>query len=363
MTFYPMTDQISNSSPKITPFFSEKIKVISFLSIMIVLYIHAGYPDEVNITMKIPVVVRTCIVGIFGPCAVPMFYAISGYLFFFEANDIQRIYKKMKKRIRTLIIPFVLAALFFPLFFIMMEFVPIAAEHINSNSYIEKFSTMPTLKILMSLFYDSGNGMPWAYHLWFMRDLIIIVALSPLLYYLRRWTSYWIIAIVLVLFLLFPQVKILYAMYWFVAGSFVMDILGKLSRRIVIIMFAGFLLLAICRQIYAYDVWKHFRIVEISLGISSIWCLYDFFVSEKYHLVSTPLLNTACKFTFFLYLYHEPGFHIIVKGIPLVLGDKWFGYTMSFLLSPIIMAPIGIGIGSVIKKYFPAMYGIIVGGR
>ena len=358
-----MADQTSNSLSKMTPFFSEKLKVISFLSIIIVFYLHAGYPDEVVATMKIPVVVRSCIAGIFGPCAVPMFYAISGYLFFYGVTDVQKICEKMKKRIRTLIIPFVIAALFFPLFFMMMEFVPGAAKHINSDSYIEKFSTMPILKILMSLFYDSGNGMPWAYHLWFMRDLVIIVALSPLLYYLRRWTRYWSIAIVLVFYILFPQVQFSYAMYWFVAGSYVMDILGKLPRRIVVIMFVGFLLMAIYRQIYAYDAWKYFRIIEISLGVSSLWCIYDLFVSEKYRLISTPLLNTACQFTFFLYLYHEPAFHIIVKGIPLILGENWFGYTMSFLLSPIIMAPIGISIGYAIKKYIPTIYGIIVGGR
>lgn len=358
-----MEDLTSNSLSKMTPFFSEKIKVISFLSIMIVFYLHAGYPDEVIATMKFPVVVRCCIAGIFGPCAVPMCYAISGYLFFYGVTDINKIYKKMKKRVRTLIIPFFIAALFFPLFFMMLEFVPAATEHINSDSYLEKFSTMPILNILISLLYDSGNGMPCAYHLWFMRDLVIIVALSPMLYYIRRYTRYWTIAIVLVFYILFPQVKCLYAMYWFVAGSFVMDILGKLPRLVVFIMLGVFLLMATYRQIYPYDTWKYLKIIEISLGVSSLWCLYDIFVSERYRLSSTPLLNTACQFTFFLYLYHEPAFHIIVKGIPLILGDNWFGYTMSFLLSPIIMAPIGIGIGYIIKKYTPVIYRIIAGGR
>lgn len=330
---------------------------------MIVFYLHAGYPDEVIATMKIPVVVRCCIAGVFGPCAVPMFYTISGYLFFYGVKDIRKVYYKIKKRIKTLIIPFIIAAIFFPLFFMMMEFVPGATEHINSESFIKKFSELTFSKIIVSLLYDSGNGMPWAYHLWFMRDLIIIVALSPMLFYIKKWANYWSIVVILGMYFLFPHISFLYGMYWFVAGSFVLNNLGKLPKRVTLLLFGGFLLIAIYRVFSSYDTGIYLRVFEISLGVSSLWSIYDILITDRFRLISSPLLNTACKFTFFLYLYHEPGFHIIVKGIPLILGDNWFGYTMSFLLSPIIMALIGIGIGFVIKKFFPAFYGILVGGR
>lgn len=346
-----------------TTYFSEKLKVTSFLSIVIVLYLHAGYPDEVIATMPIPVIVRNCIVGIWGPCAVPMFYAISGYLFFHGATNLHNIYRKIRTRIRTLLIPFLIAALFFPLFFMAMELIPAAAEHINSSSYIEKFTTLPLSTIIKSLLYDAGNDQPWAYHLWFMRDLVIIIALSPILYYIRKWTKFWSIAIVLSLHFLFPQVSFLYAMYWFTAGSLILNKLSQLPKKAVFLFFGVFLALAIYRLFEPLDAYHILEILEISLGISSFWCLYDILVSEKFRLSSTPLLNTACQFTFFLYLYHEPGFHIIVKGIPIVLGNNWFGYTMSFLLSPIIMVLIGVGVGCVIKKYAPTIYGIIVGGR
>lgn len=347
-----------------TQFFSEKLRIVSFFSIIVVFYIHAGYPDEVNKTMTIPVIVRSCTVGVFGSCAVPMFYAISGFLFFYGIkNGIADVFKKMRKRIKTLLIPFVIAALFYPAFYVLMELIPGASAYIN-NGYMERFVTMPMHDIISSLFYKSEAGEPWAYHLWFMRDLIIIVALMPGVFYLRKWTNFWSVIIVFVLYvLLFPMFHFLYGMYWFVAGSFVMDKTHKLPRWSIYMMFTLFIAMAIFRNIDPDGLWKHFEILERSFGVCSIWGLYDIFVSKSFRINSAPYLSFACQFTFFLYLYHEPALHIFVKVIPIVLGENEFGYTMSFLLSPLIFAPICITAGYLLKKFTPLLYNVIVGGR
>jgi surface polysaccharide O-acyltransferase-like enzyme len=354
--------QVSNTT--MTPFFSEKLRIVSFFSIIVVFYIHAGFPDEVNETMTIPVIVRSCIAGVFGPCAVPMFYAISGFLFFYGIRKgITDVFKKMRKRIRTLLIPFIIAALFFPAFFMLMEFIPGASAHINSDSYIDKFGSMPMIDIILSLFYDCGNGMPWAYHLWFLRDLIIIIAFTPILYYIRKGIGFWSICIVLLLYFLFPQVTFLYAMYWFVGGSFIIDKTQKLPQWSIYMMFVLFITMATYRQFNAYEIWKYIKILEISFGVCSIWSIYDIFISKEFRINSIPFLLFACQFTFFLYLYHEPAFHIIVKAIPMALGNNELGYTLSFLLSPLIFAPICITIGYFLKKFTPNLYNTIVGGR
>lgn len=69
-------------------YFSEKIKVVSFFSIVLVLYIHSGfqdYPYEIA-GMKLNFLLQDIISDKIGRCAVPMFYMISGYLFFFNAE-------------------------------------------------------------------------------------------------------------------------------------------------------------------------------------------------------------------------------------------------------------------------------------
>ena len=123
-----------------------------------------------------------------GRCAVPLFYAISGYLFFLHTDEgMPAIFKKMRKRVKTLLVPFVIAALFFPAFLLCMELLPFAKGFTNSADAFSNNLQLPLGEILMSLFYaKEGGTSPWAFHLWFLRDLIIIVALSPLLHIIKK---------------------------------------------------------------------------------------------------------------------------------------------------------------------------------
>lgn len=66
----------------ISGYLSDKIKVVSFILIVMVLYLHAGLPEEVMEAMMVPKTLRTVVAGVFCPCAVPLFYSISGFLFF-----------------------------------------------------------------------------------------------------------------------------------------------------------------------------------------------------------------------------------------------------------------------------------------
>ena len=338
---------MSNFAAVMTTRFSEKLKVVSFMAILAVFYLHATFPEEVYATMRFPVLVRQCIADVFGHCAVPMFYAISGYLFFRGVEKISQVWQKMQKRVRTLLVPFVIAALLFPLPLVLM------GRDLPAHSF---------WGILVALFYDAGNLMPWAYHLWFLRDLIILVTLSPVLYYLRHWTGYWSILICIVLYWLSPYTLFLYAAIWFLGGSLLLDKYERLPRWALWVTIPLFLLLILYRLNFG-RAWMYLNVAEIALGITSLWGLYDVIVPKNFRLKNVPWLAFACQFTFFLYLYHEPLFHLIVKAIPQILGANAFGYTMSFLLSPLIFLPIGIAIGYLLMRLMPSVYHLLTGGR
>ena len=173
---------------KMTQYLSDKIKVLSLFSIILVLYIHSGfhdYPHEIQ-GMAFNFTLQEFISGKIGRCAVPLFFAISGYLFF-RNIDIKagrrecygQLWTKMRKRCRTLVVPYVIACLFPVAFQLVLEQVPAARPFMNGGGFSENFS-----KTVSQLFYmiyiDSGNGSPYAFQLWFLRDLIVIVALSPI---------------------------------------------------------------------------------------------------------------------------------------------------------------------------------------
>lgn len=84
-----------------TPFLSQKIKLLSLISIILVLYIHSGFHDYPNEIQGMPFnfKLQDFISGKIGRCAVPLFYAISGYLFFLNLNNKNILWAKIKKRI------------------------------------------------------------------------------------------------------------------------------------------------------------------------------------------------------------------------------------------------------------------------
>ena len=123
----------------ITNYISDKIKVLSLVAIILVLYIHSGfhdYPHEI-LGMEFNHFLQEVVSEKLGRCAVPLFFMISGYLFFQNVNSINDVLHKMRKRIKTLVVPFVIAALFFPLFLIVVEKVPFAAKMSNGGGYFK----------------------------------------------------------------------------------------------------------------------------------------------------------------------------------------------------------------------------------
>lgn len=346
-----------------TQYLSDKIKIMSFFAIVVVLYIHAGLPKmaQPDGMMQVALVAREIVARIIGDCAVPMFYCISGYLFFRHAGCITDILLKMRKRVKSLLIPFVIASIHVPLFYILIELIPGVSSHINADPFFPMMAKMPLGEILCSLFYDSGNTFPWAVHLWFLRDLIIIVACAPTLFWGVKRIGKAILAIVLVLYALFPELYFLYGMIWFLAGHFFLDRLSssKPTWRIPILWLA----ITICHSFTpAFEYWRLLKVVEISLGVITFWNLYDAVVPSSFRLEGCKWLKTACGFTFFVYLYHDPEYHTIVKGIPMMAGQSG-GDFLAFVLSPLIHIPLMIIVGTLLKRYIPKVYSILVGGR
>lgn len=126
--------------------------------------------------------------------AVPSFFFLSGYLFFknIESLDVIVFTKKIKRRIRTLLIPYLLWNIVF--FFLRIIYNLVAKD----ISVIDTFEMSGWYRFLL----DSGVTlerenilhcmMPYGRDpidgpLWFVRDLLILSLLTPLLYILNKY--------------------------------------------------------------------------------------------------------------------------------------------------------------------------------
>lgn len=344
---------------------SEKLKVLSFTAIILVLYIHSGFHDTPNEIqgMAFNHYLQESISGMLGRCAVPLFYAISGYLFFLNTDKgISAIGRKMIKRIKTLLIPFVIAALFFPAFYLVLELLPFTSTYINGDEAFSKNLQLPVNEIFTSLFWHKpGGATPWAFHLWFLRDLILIIAVSPVLYYVKKAIGGAILTLVLFL-LSFSQFEMVpvYALFWFMAGDV---FLVKLYKADTYWIPVAFIALSAAELAFPELPWKQVRIPIIALGIICIWNLYDRLVPISFELKKHQWLYLSCQFTFFIYLFHEPTLNVVRKLLVLLLGHSSLGFAVNYLVSPWIFACLFIFIGYYFRKYLPHIYSVCVGGR
>ena len=282
---------------------------MSFLLIILVLYIHSGFheiPSEIS-GMSFNIFLQKAISGMGGRLAVPLFFMISGYLFFLNTDGgIKSVVVKMRKRVRTLLIPYIIGCLFVPLFWVVMEQIPFAARFCNGQNVSELLLGMPWNDLLSTLFYKSVDcNTPFAFQLWFLRDLIIIVAISPALYYVRKLHGGVILAVFLLLFGLslldLPFVPI-QPIFWFLLGSMM---LNRMSYKNVLIPIS-YVLLSVLEIMYPNRyVWILFDLPIKFIGIWSLWIIYDWLIHPSFLLKDHKLLTVVFQFTFFIYLFHE----------------------------------------------------------
>lgn len=107
--------------------------------------------------------------------AVPIYFAISGYLFW-KGNDLFQYKNKIQKRVYSLIIPYLLWNLLFIVAYCLLNMnfsfqTLYGFVNINANTFND---------FMVSVF--TGKGMPANYPLRYLRDLIVCSLLSPLLY-------------------------------------------------------------------------------------------------------------------------------------------------------------------------------------
>lgn len=350
-----------------TQYLSDKLRVLSLISIIFVLYIHSRFQPNEIMGMAYYDKIQLFTSEMIGRCAVPLFYLISGYLFFMKVPDgVKSIGRKIRKRIKSLLIPYFIGCVFFVIFYSFVALLPWTSNLINSSSSIMPLFQKPYSIILISIFYDGGTGYPCAFQLWFLRDLILIVATSPLWYLCLKHLKWGFVAVVFVLtYFDVPHVPF-YSLFWFVLGGQLTKVKIEMggNGRTKVAIFGLFLIISIV-QLLSPDMleWNLLRIPIIMLGIIGIWGLYDAFVEKKFCLSHHKWLGIACQFTFFIYLFHEPTLNIVRKLIVVMLSKNELGYLTSYLLSPWIFTVCAVFAGLLFRKYLPRVYDVCTGGR
>lgn len=357
---------------KMTVYLSDKLKVISFICIVLVVWIHTYYIEGLKYTST------TFFMNFWGSgvcsIAVPMFYIISGYLFFIntEYKGIKSIFVKQKRRVRTLLIPYVCANIVSIIFYSVLKFccvwVPMLYNVINTN-LLDKVQG----NIFYRIYYYMWEG-PIAFHMWFVRDLMIIILFTPIIYYVLRLLMINLyltgLGIIACLFLIYcHNDPFSWSCGWFILGG-----LFAMSNRINVMRTQAVYTIGILSTICALGIsfinamytikvntlYINSNFITI-MGVPGFWICYDLIVKRRIFCVNDKL-KLAFNSTFFIYLIHEP-FLNIFKKLPFLFGQSSYCLNISYFIIPIVFITVCIYIGNILKNKIPNLYRIYTGGR
>ena len=310
--------------------------------------------------------------------AVPAFFLISGFLFFVNFQDWSwtKYKEKMCSRIYSLVIPYILWNLV-P-FLITFIYIMLGGQNeLPNGTYLIEDTSW-------HIFYDCnewehykvnwlGDKLrmtgPYILSLWFLRDLIVVSCLSPLIYFaIRRFKIY----VLLVLFFAFisriwtliPGFHI-NAFFFFTLGAYfalnrlnIIFLVNKYRSFLIIVCFILLILMTIFNGGYTVigqNIYPFFILTGVftSFLIGSI-CILKFNIRPNKSLVS------SC---FFIYAFHTVTIPSV--GSPLGISKKIMCYVvpgssvikdiLCFLFSPFVTVLICVFVLVIARRFLPQL--------
>lgn len=298
--------------------------------------------------------------------AVPFFFIFSGYYFFYRLPqngfDFNTYRDKLSCRVHTLLIPYLIWNFF-------AWILQMAVGHFHGLS-INTFRSLQMLDIFVG--WQGGyGGMPKAFQLWFVRELMVLCVLSPLLYRCLSKKKYilWLPCFLLLYLLPYPAhwplifSKFPLALFFFSVGA-CCSIQGtnmlSYTKRIsvipcVILVIVTLAAYSFCRMRYLLSeqqlikycplllilpigklcVWlvKNNRLQMPSFFFSSTFLLYATHPLIINYLLTQPLQGrlTASVLNFWLYYGAELAVPALVCAGFTLLGKRLFPRTLSVL--------------------------------
>jgi len=346
---------------EISNYNSKKIAILNAVAILMVLLLHSYYIEAADYPIAQCVQKFTGTLGLSG-VAVPLFYFMSGLLFFKSVASMKDCVKGIHKRVRSLLVPYILWNIIFVGWYVVLHFVPGVSQFVNSDM-LSHFSIAHPLDSLEYLFVE-----PAGFQLWFLRDLIVYIAFTPLLWILlKRYPWLTLVG----LYLIFGGIARCGITYFALGGIISMhysleEFNHRLSKPVVLVCVLLFVANAVmatipeCNHLIGNPYWQQGTNI---VGILAVWGFYDVVNTKEKQGKLSDFFVFVSKYCFFIYLFHEPAFNIIKKLSLKIVGVNDLSLIVLYLVNPIVMAVVAFAVGMCIKKLMPKVYGVLVGGR
>ena len=343
--------------------FWKKKEFISFLLSILVLFIHSYFAQEIASDSFISVLnhkVSYFFSRSITQFAVPMFFMLSGITFFKDYNN-QKYLPKIKSRLFTLVIPYLLWNTIWMLW-----------EIFNSYSFLAKFSadsqpySLTLTNILKGIFFYGCNN-PF----WFIFDLIIFSFAAPLVFLIIKNKYAGIISVICLsivsLFGIHLPAGVFYypmAIVFYLTGAiigyhffdFVSKKSSKMAQILSLIFLAAYILAKnIAPQEIHIDNYLTQTIVY-TLAAFSLWNIADIFIEQI-----KP--RAIYRRSFAVYAMHLPLAIIILKIFSFCTPQSQWLEIPKFVVMIVLTLVIINFVCAFLERFAPKIYALLMGNR
>ncbi|MDO6565145.1 acyltransferase family protein [Amphritea sp. 1_MG-2023] len=350
---------------------SDRIELLRFPLIISIVFIHS-YDFQINFSggssveyspSQWVIYFMDAISQGFARVAVPIFFLLSGFLFFLKFSATFFCYKqKLISRFHSLVFPFLFWNILVLAIFAIAQNISYTQSYFSGRMLISDFSTFDLINAIIGL-----NQEPIAYQFWFIRDFIAVVLLTPAIYFLLK--TFPFITLLILKSIWFFNLWSIYipsidSLLFFYIGAFFAhkkidlffsDIWGRFC-------FSVFLILVVLDTLskglsYNPEIHK----LALIFGILGTLFITKFFLDNKYLKDTLIYLGTT---SFFVFATHEPLLITLKKlTFKLLPPASDFELLGIFLLLPIITILICLAAYALLNKIIPSLLLRMSGGR
>lgn len=339
---------------EISYYLSRKIKILSFLAIYMVVTIHTAMPQAND--LKFFDFFQRFIGDFICRLYLPLFMTISGFLFYANITKTSKKiwFEKYKRRFKSLLIPYIIWNLLFVAQLAILQFNPITSSWISDGltPFISSGSILYSTWVVLT----HPANLP----LWFVRDLMIIVIFTPLIYYLVK--SKFNIPIILLLLIIGFKIQFAFCLAFFIIGGNLsikkINLNCKLSNSILLVSIIISVFFGVFLTLNGPITNLNFYLAIFPL--IALWFGYDYLIVKG---IPFNFLTKLLPYTFFIYVFHEPSLNVFKKTIILLGNKSELSYFITYLASPVLMVLLSYFIGAICSRFFPKSFSIITGFR
>lgn len=366
---------------------SQSLDLLRFPLAVVVVIIHifsisgfAIHGVEVSLdNMPVFDEVKTFIAGFLKDQSVPVYFFISGFVFFWGVELTKEKYvQKLKNRVKSLLIPYII----WNILFVVRQLLPLlpclSAIFPNGHSIQLDLS----LSAILNTFWNDANGIfmnssaadsiaginyyPADAPLWFVRDLMIVVLCAPVLYWILKRTRQYFVILLGIIWFAIDFFNLFTAFFFFSWGAYMSinakDLIHEFRRffKPSLLLYPTLGLLFVASAHY-FPQWSEFiKKLNVFVGLIFAYNISAWLLTKNICKVSPFLASSS----FFIYVSH---FLICTDAVKvsycILKPSSDLGMLAVYCLATVLTVSILLATFYLLKRFTPKLLSVIAGRK